>query len=301
MKILITGATGLIGSQIVKDCLKRNIKINFLTTSKRKINSLFNCQGFYWSPEKNIIDLSCFEGVSVIINLSGASIFRLWTKTNKRLILSSRVNSLRFLKDTLIKNKIKIDSIISASGIGAYPSSYDKEYDENETERSKYFLADVIKEWEQATSSFNEIIKNVSIIRIGLVLSKKGGVLKQTIQPMSFGFGVYFGSGKQWQSWIHVNDISTIFLHAASMKLNGIYNGVAPNPISNFTFTKTISKIRGNVYFLIPLPKLFFKIIFGKMHTILFKSHKISGEKIALNGYKFRFTDIESALINILK
>jgi NAD dependent epimerase/dehydratase family enzyme len=85
---------------------------------------------------------------------------------------------LRFLKNTLIKNKIKIDSIISASGIGAYPSSYDKEYDENETERSKYFLADVIKEWEQATSSFNDIIKNVSIIRIGLVLSKKRGCIK---------------------------------------------------------------------------------------------------------------------------
>ena len=301
MKILITGATGLIGSQIVEDCLKRNIKINFLTTSKIKINSLFNCKGFYWNPEKNIIDLSCFEGVSVIINLSGASIFRFWTKKNKKLILSSRVNSLRFLKDILLKNKIQIDCIVSASGIGAYPSSYDKEYDENETGRSKYFLADVIKEWERATNSFNDIIKNVSIIRIGLVLSKKGGVLKQTIQPMSFGFGVYFGSGKQWQSWIHVNDISTIFLYAASMKLNGIYNGVAPNPISNFTFTKTISKIRGNVYFLIPLPKLFFKIIFGKMHTILFKSHKISGEKIALNGYKFHFTDIESALINILK
>ena len=279
MKILITGATGLIGSQIVEDCLRRNIKINFLTTSKRKINSLLNCQGFYWDPEKNIIDLSCFEGVSVIINLSGASIFRFWTK----------------------KNKIKIDSIVSASGIGAYPTSYDKEYDENEIERSKYFLADVIKEWEQATNSFSEIIKSVSIIRIGLVLSKKGGVLKQTIQPMSFGFGIYFGSGKQWQSWIHIKDISRIFMHVASMKLNGIYNGVAPNPISNFTFTKTISKIRGYVYFLIPVPKLFFKIIFGKMHTILFKSQKISSEKIVSSGYKFHFTDIESALINILK
>tara|TARA_Y100000991_G_scaffold95400_1_gene71918 strand:+ start:13 stop:918 length:906 start_codon:yes stop_codon:yes gene_type:complete len=301
MKILITGATGLIGSQIVEDCLKRNIKINFLTTSKRKINSLSNCRGFYWNPKKNFIDLSCFEGVSIIINLSGASIFRLWTKKNKRLILNSRVNSLRFLKDTLIKNKIKIDSIVSASGIGAYPSSYENEYDENETARSKYFLADVIKEWEEATTSFNDIINNVSIIRIGLVLSKKGGVLKQTIQPMSFGFGVYFGSGEQWQSWIHVKDISRIFLHTISMKLNGIYNGVAPNPISNFTFTKTISKIRGNVYFLIPVPRLFFKIIFGKMHTILFKSQKISSQKIVSTGYKFHFTDIESTLINILK
>ena len=96
MKILITGATGLIGSQIVEDCLKRNIKINFLTTSKKKINSLSNCRGFYWNPKKNFIDLSCFEGVSVIINLSGASIFRLWTKKNKEAQLLKRGRYVEF-------------------------------------------------------------------------------------------------------------------------------------------------------------------------------------------------------------
>tara|TARA_Y100000739_G_C20568202_1_gene446402 strand:- start:586 stop:1491 length:906 start_codon:yes stop_codon:yes gene_type:complete len=301
MKILITGATGLIGTQIVEDCLNKNIKVNFLTTSKSKINTFHSCKGYYWNPEQKQIDLACFEGVNAIINLSGASIFRLWSKKNKRLILNSRVNSLKFLNDTIAENNIKIDTIVSASGIGAYPSSYDKEYDENEKKKSNYFLADVIKKWESASTSFNDIIKNVSIIRIGLVLSEKGGVLKQTMQPMMFGFGVYFGSGKQWQSWIHIKDISRLFIHSIEMNLNGIYNGVAPNPLSNFLFTKIISKIKGNVYILISVPKIIFKIIFGEMHLILFKSQNISCKKIQATGFKFYFNEIENSIKDILK
>lgn len=301
MKILITGATGLIGSQIVEDCLNKNIKINFLTTSKSKIHSFHGCKGYYWNPEQKKIDLACFDGVNAIINLSGASIFRLWSKKNKRLILNSRVNSLKFLKDTIVNNNINIDTIVSASGIGAYPSSDDNEYDENEIKKSNYFLADVIKQWENASSSFKDIIKNVAIIRIGLVLSNKGGVLKQTMQPMTFGFGVYFGSGKQWQSWIHIKDISRLFIHSVEMKLNGIYNGVAPNPLSNYLFTKIVSKIKGNVYILISIPKIFFKIIFGEMHIILFKSQKISCQKIEATGFKFHFNEIETTITNILK
>jgi len=301
MKILITGATGLIGSQIVKDCIKNDIKVNFLTTSKSKIYSLSGCKGFYWNPKENEIDIECFNGVDAIINLSGASIFKIWTKKNKKIILDSRVNSLKFLKNTIINNNIKIDSIVSASGIGAYPSSENAEYDENEIDKSKYFLADVIKEWEGAVSSFNDIVRNVSIVRIGLVLSSKGGVLKQTMQPMSFGFGVYFGSGNQWQSWIHIEDISRIFIHILNKKLTGIYNGVSPNPLSNYLFTKIVSEIKGDIYFLISIPKIFFKIIFGEMHIILFKSQKISSKKIELTGFKFNFNNLEKTVANILK
>ena len=126
MKVLITGATGLIGSRIVKDCLKRDIKVNFLTTRKNKIDSILGCHGFYWDPQKNIIDLKCFDDVDSIINLSGASIFKIWTRKNKELILNSRVQSLNFLRNTIKENNIKINSIISASGIGAYPSSNEK-------------------------------------------------------------------------------------------------------------------------------------------------------------------------------
>ena len=301
MKILITGATGLIGSRIVKDCLERNIKVNFLTTRKNKINSISGCHGFFWDPQKNIIDLKCFDDIDSIINLSGASIFRIWTRKNKELILNSRVQSLNFLRNTIKENNIKINSIISASGIGAYPSSNEKEFDENEKDRSNYFLSDVIKEWEKATMSFKNIAKNVSIVRIGLVLSKDGGVLRQTMQPMSFGFGVYFGKGNQWQSWIHIKDISRLFLHINEKDLSGIYNGVAPTPLSNFDFTKMVSKIRRGVLFLIPVPRLFFRLIFGEMHIILFKSQKVSSEKIQSKGFTFIYENLENTLKNILQ
>ena len=301
MKVLITGATGLIGSRIVKDCLEGDIKVNFLTTRKNKIEGIPGCCGFYWNPQKNIIDLNCFDDIDSIINLSGASIFRIWTKKNKELILNSRVQSLNFLRDTIKENNIKINSIISASGIGAYPSSNEKEFDENEKDRSNYFLSDVIKEWEKATMSFKNIAKNVSIVRIGLVLSKDGGVLKQTMQPMSFGFGVYFGNGNQWQSWIHIKDISRLFLYINEKDLSGIYNGVAPTPLSNFDFTKMVSKIRRGVLFLIPVPRLFFRLIFGEMHIILFKSQKVSSEKIQSKGFTFIYENLENTLKNILQ
>ena len=300
MKVLITGATGLIGSRIVKDCLERDIKVNFLTTRKNKIYTFPGCNGFYWNPQKNIIDLNCFNQVDSIINLSGASIFRIWTKKNKELIFKSRVQSLNFLRKQLIENNIKIQSIVSASGIGAYPSSYDEEFNENERKRSSYFLSDVIKEWEKATMSFERIVEKVSIVRIGLVLSSRGGVLKQTMQPMSFGFGVYFGSGRQWQSWIHIKDISQIFIYVIKNKLSGLYNGVAPNPISNYEFTMTISRIKKYVLFIIPLPRFFFKLIFGDMHIILFKSQKVSSKKIEQAGFNFKFRKLKNSVKDIL-
>ena len=250
---------------------------------------------------KNIIDINCFHEVDSVINLSGASIFRIWTKKNKKLILNSRVESLNFLRKKIIENDIKIKSIISASGIGAYPSSSEKEFDESETERSSYFLSDVIKEWEKAAISFENIIENVSIVRIGLVLSKNGGILKQTMLPMTFGFGVYFGNGNQWQSWIHVEDISRIFLHINENGLAGVYNGVAPTPLSNFHLTKMVSKIRKGVFILIPLPRFLFRIIFGEMHTILFKNQKVSSKKIESKGFKFNFSNLEDTLKNILQ
>ena len=300
MRVLITGATGLIGSRIVKDCLERDIKVNFLTTRKDKLDSLPGCDGFYWNPQKNIIDIDCFNEIDSIINLSGASIFRIWTKKNKELILNSRVQSLNFLREKIIENNIKLHSFVSASGIGAYPSSDEKEFYEAESDRSDYFLSDVIKEWEKATISFEKVVEKVSIVRIGLVLSSKGGVLKQTMQPMLFGFGVYFGSGRQWQSWIHINDISQIFIHIIKNRLSGVYNGVAPNPLTNYEFTKIISRVRKYVLFIIPLPRFLFRLIFGEMHIILFKSQKVSSKKIEQSGFNFKFRNFRSTIENIL-
>ena len=300
MKVLITGATGLIGSQIVKDCIKSNIRVNFLTTSKKKITKSEMVNGFYWNPKNKIIDLDCFKGVDSIIALSGSSISKLWTKANKRKIINSRVESLEFLKESIKEKNIPIKRLVSASGVSLYPNSLEKEFSENETNSDDSFLAEVINRWENAAKSFKTIGVDVAIIRIGLVLSIESGVLKETIKPMNFGFGVVFGSGNQYQSWIHIEDISKLFIFVLEKKLKGIYNGVSPNFIKNSEFTKIISSMHSKAIFNIKIPRIFFSIIFGEMHVLLFESHKISSRKIQDEGFSFKFDNLKDAIENLI-
>ena len=301
MKVLITGATGLIGSQIIEDCIKSNIKVNFLTTSKSKITKSNLVNGYYWDPNKKIIDLECFREVDSIITLSGSSIFKLWTSGNRRRILDSRVESLNFLRQSIIDNNISIKRIVSASGISLYPNSKEREFLENEKTFDDSFLAEVINSWEVAANLFKNIGINVSIIRIGLVLSIKGGVLKETLMPMNFGFGIVFGHGEQWQSWIHIEDISRIFLFIMENNLDGVYNGVSNNPVKNIEFTRIISVIHRKPMIIIKIPKIFFRILFGEMHVLLFKSHKISSRKIQDEGFSFKFANLKDAIKDIIR
>ena len=301
MKVLITGATGLIGSQIIEDCIKSNIKVNFLTTSKSKITKSNLVNGYYWDPNKKIIDLECFMEVDSIITLSGSSIFKLWTSGNRRRILDSRVESLNFLRQSIIDNNISIKRLVSASGISLYPNSKEREFLENEKTFDDSFLAEVINSWEVAANLFKNIGINVSIIRIGLVLSIKGGVLKETLMPMNFGFGIVFGHGEQWQSWIHIEDISRIFLFIMENNLDGVYNGVSNNPVKNIEFTRIISVIHRKPMIIIKIPKIFFRILFGEMHVLLFKSHKISSRKIQDEGFSFKFANLKDAIKDVIR
>jgi len=300
MKVLITGATGLIGSQIIEDCTKSNISVNFLTTSRRKIIKSDLVNGYYWNPSKKVIDLDCFIDIDTIIVLSGSSIFSLWTRKRKKEIISSRVLSLEFLKESIENNDIKISQLISASGISLYPDSLKIKYDENESTFDDSFLSNVIMKWETAANSFSTIGVKVSIVRIGLVLSKKAGVLKQTIMPMKFGFGIIFGSGNQIQSWIHINDLSRIFLFIMQKKIEGNYNAVSNNNLTNLEFTRTISSNYSRAIFNIKIPKIFFSLIFGEMHEILFKSHNISSRKIQNLGFGFKFENLDYAVKNLI-
>lgn len=300
MKVLITGATGLIGSQIIEDCIKSNISVNFLTTSRRKIIKSDMVNGYYWNPSKKVIDLDCFIDIDTIIALSGSSIFSLWTRKRKKEIISSRVLSLEFLKESIENNDIKISQLISASGISLYPDSLKIKYDENESTFDDSFLSNVIMKWETAANSFSTIGVKVSIVRIGLVLSKKAGVLKQTIMPMKFGFGIIFGSGNQIQSWIHINDLSRIFLFIMQKKIEGNYNAVSNNNLTNLEFTRTISSNYSRAIFNIKISKIFFSLIFGEMHEILFKSHNISSRKIQNLGFGFKFENLDYAVKNLI-
>lgn len=300
MTVLITGATGLIGREIVKQCHDKGFNVHYLTTSKSKLATESNYKGFFWNPNNNEIDHSCFEGVSTIINLVGASISKRWIESYKKEILESRTKTAQLLQDTIRLYNYNIKHVVSASAIGIYPSSFTNYYDEEYDQNSDSFLGTVVAKWEDAIDGFKELGCKVAKIRIGLVLARQGGALPEIIKPIKFGAGAAFGNGKQWQSWIHVTDLANIFLHVVAHKLEGVYNGVAPNAVTNSELTKTVAKVLHRPLIMPNIPKPLMKLILGEMHMLLFESQRVSSDKIKAKGFYFKYANLKPALIDIL-
>ncbi len=302
MRILITGATGLIGNEITALCHKNGIAVNYLTTRKNKIVSEDKYQGFYWNPTTGEIDLNCFENITAVLNLAGASISKRWTATYKNTILNSRIDSLRTLhKGIKESGNSQIKSFVSASAIGIYQNSYSNFYEENETTIENNFLGDVVKRWEEEISSFSTFDFPVATIRVGLVLSEKGGALPEMAKPIKYFVGSAFGSGEQWQSWIHITDLARIFLFAIEQRLTGTYNGVGPNPVTNSKLVKEIAKVLQRPLLLPKVPQFAMKTILGEMSYLLFASQRVSSKKIEEAGFTFDYENVCLALEHIYK
>lgn len=300
MKVLIAGATGLVGNELVNLCREQGIAMHYLTTRKNKIVSDTNYNGFYWNPDENEIDLKCFEGVTAVINLAGASISKRWTSSYKEEVLSSRVNSLRALYGALEKvDTSNITSFVSASAIGIYPNSLNAYYTEDEKKVDNSFLGDVVKAWETEIDAFKKFNFKVSKVRIGLVMSSKGGALPEMVRPVQYYAGAAFGDGQQWQSWIHITDLARMFLFVIENNLQGSYNGVGPNPVTNTKLVKEIAKVLHKPLFLPNIPKFVMKTILGEMSYLLFASQRVSSKKIEEEGFAFEYTNVCSALEGI--
>ncbi|WP_339887974.1 TIGR01777 family oxidoreductase [uncultured Flavobacterium sp.] len=301
MKVLITGATGMIGQELVKVLHQNNVKVNYLSTSKDKLVSRENYKGFYWNPDTNEIDITAFDGVSVVYHLAGATVAKRWTSSYKKEILDSRTIPTRLLFSTLEKNPNKVTQIISASAIGIYPNSLGAIYNEENTGVDDSFLGEVVQKWENEVDAFKKLNILVTKIRIGIVLSNKGGALPQMVNPIKYGVGAAFGSGKQYQSWIHVEDLVNIFYYTQVSELDGIYNAVAPHPVTNSVMTKEIAKVIKRPLWLPNIPKFVMKMILGEMYILVFSSQSVSALKILNQGYQFKYATLEKALANLLK
>ncbi len=173
-------------------------------------------------------------------------------------------------------------------------------YDETNTGVSTSFLGEVVEQWETAVDGFNTLGCKVAKIRIGLVLAKNGGALPEIIKPMKFGAGAAFGDGKQWQSWIHIEDLATLFVYALQNNLEGVYNGVAPNPVSNQELTKAAASVLERPLFLPNIPKFPMKLALGDMHMLLFESQRVSSQKIEAEGFYFKYANLKPALEDLL-
>ncbi len=300
MKVLITGATGLIGTELVSLLLQNGITVNYLTTSKNKIINELNYNGFYWSPEQGIIDENCLMGVDSIINLAGANISKRWTNSYKQEIIESRLLSSALLFKAVKSNPNQVKQIVSASGTSIYPNSDTIIFDENSTQVNDNFLGNVVVKWEESADKFATLGLKVCKLRTGIVLSSKGGALVEMLKTIKLGLGSSFGSGKQIQSWIHIHDIAALYYFAINNNLEGVYNAVSPNPVTNEELTFSIAKVLKKLLFMPNIPKFIMKLILGEMHELLFENRHLSANKIIDEGFVFKFKTIDNALKNIL-
>ncbi|MDM9630846.1 TIGR01777 family oxidoreductase [Robiginitalea aurantiaca] len=301
MKVLITGATGLVGKELVTQLRKKGMGVHYLTTSRAKIRDEGDVKGFFWDPAAAYIDPASFEGVKCIINLAGATISRRWTASYKKQIQQSRTDSLNTLKGGLnALDSHEVEYVLSASAIGIYPDSVTDLYTEQSEISGQGFLAETVQLWESAALEFETMGLPLGIMRIGLVLSKKGGALPEIVKPVRLGVGAPLGSGQQWQSWIHLEDLASMMIFSLEERLEGIYNAVAPNPVTNQKLTQEIARILGKPLWLPKVPSWVLSAVFGEMSNLLLASQRVSSEKIAMEGFKFTYHNVHQALENLL-
>lgn len=300
MKILIAGATGLIGTELVKQCHEAHIKVHYLTTSPEKIENRPNYQGFLWDPAQGRIDQQALDGVTAIINLAGANVSKRWTTSYKKLILDSRIESAAVLFNALKNSNHEVTHYISASGISIYPASLDTYYKEDHPKTDDSFLASVTVALEVAADRFQELGLKVCKVRTGIVLDFKGGALPLLVQPIKKGVGAALASGKQWQSWIHIEDIAGIYLYLLLQGFEGVYNGVGPQPCTNSEVTKKIAAQLDKRLWLPKIPPFVLRLMLGEMAELVIDGQKVSADKIIDSGYHFKYPAIEEALQDLL-
>lgn len=295
-KILITGASGLIGSVLSED-LSKNHSIVHLGRSKKTSG----IPSFVWNVEKKQIDLSAFEGVDTIVHLAGANVGdKRWTKAWKKQILDSRVQSTALLLESLKNRPHSVKNFIAASAIGYYGFEGDSVFFEDNDAGSD-FLAQVTRQWEAEVDKIQTLDIRVVKIRIGIVLTKQSGALSKMVLPINYGIGAALGSGNQNISWIHIDDLREIFIKAIEDdEMRGAYNATA-GWVTNSAMTKSIAKILGKPLWMPNIPAFVLRIILGEMADVALNGSKVASDKILKTGFRFKFHQLNDALEDLLK
>jgi uncharacterized protein len=297
--ILITGASGLVGHRLTELLLQNGYKVSHLGREKKS----GNVPSFVWDVSKGTMDPRSLEGVDTIIHLAGAGVAeKRWNPERKKEILESRTKSSNLIYETLKNDKHNVKTVVSASAIGIYGFGLDDNV--VMTEESKPgsdYLSNVVVQWEQAIDQIVSLGMRVAKIRIGIVLSEKGGALVEMAQPIKLGVGSPLGTGTQLLSWIHLDDLCAMFIKAIEdSSMSGAYNAVTPNPVTNREMTIAIAKVLHRPLWAPAVPGFVLLIVVGEMAEIVLNGSNVSPEKIMRTGFKFRFTDLAMTLKDLL-
>jgi uncharacterized protein (TIGR01777 family) len=291
-KILIAGGSGLVGKQLSKLLTQNEYEVAWLS---RSIKTTSSYPTYKWNPETGVIDPEAIAFADVIIVLSGENIAaERWTDKFKKKIIDSRLQVASTISNALKNHPNHVSHIIAASAIGYYGDRNNETLDENSA-RGDGFLSETTQQWEQAYSSFDV---PVATIRIGVVLSKNGGALYEMSLPVKWGIASPLGSGKQFISWIHIDDLAGLFMHVMQNQLTGIYNAVASNPVTNEEFTKQLKKSLSKNAISFPTPIWALKLLLGEKSAIVLDSTRVSNKKIIESGFTFKYEFLEQALKN---
>jgi uncharacterized protein (TIGR01777 family) len=296
-KVLIAGGNGLIGKALTEFLQHKNYDVSWLI---RKVNPDFKIKQYIWNPEQLSADDEAFKNTDIIINLAGAGIAeKRWTESRKKEIINSRVMAVKTIAQYIIN--LKQVHFFNASAVGFYGNSNSCVYTEKDNPGTDY-MANVCRLWEEEVTAIHSLGFDTSIVRIGVVLTEKGGALPQIVAPIKFGFGSVLGDGNQYMSWIHLNDLLSVFHRLAEGSLkSAIYNAVAPIPVTNRTFTYAAAQVLNRRILLPAVPSFFLKLFLGEMSDVVLKGNNVSCQKLVDSGFEFQYKDLVSALTNLLK
>lgn len=303
--VLITGGTGLIGTALTKALLQKGYEVIILTRDAGRKQFGDGIRYTNWDVKKQQMDIKALQQADHIVHLAGAGVVeKSWTEKYKKEIVDSRTESSRLIIDTLKNNSNSVKTVISASAIGWYGADRDpvKPFTEPHT-ADEHFLGQTCRLWEGSIEPVATLGKRLVKLRIGIILSNEGGALAEFKKPVQFGAAAILGSGKQMVSWLHIDDLCRMFIYALENEnLQGSYNAVAPQPVSNKTLMLTLAKtMKGKFFIPLYVPKFVLKVMLGQRSIEVLKSATVSCKKILDAGFKFNYEDIETALAHLVK
>lgn len=299
MRILITGATGLVGKALAASLREKGFDLLLASRSEPTTSEWIK-----WDPEAGFADndLQRLEGLDAAVHLAGETVSGLrWTEDKKKAIRNSRVNGTRSMIETFAKFQKKPRAFITASAIGFYGDRGEEELTETSAAGDN-FLSDVCREWEAESRRAEDLGIRTVLLRTGIVLSKNGGALAAMLLPFKMGVGGVVGSGEQWMSWISLDDmIGVIEFAIENENLRGAVNVTSPNPAKNAEFTRTLGEVLYRPTIL-PLPGFAVNLVFGEMgDALLLASSRVLPKRLLAAGYEFKYPDLKKAIEHVLK